>query len=137
MPIDKSKYPKNWNEISAKTKRKYNYTCLFCLRPKAKRNPMTTHHIDWDSMHNLDNNLVCLHASCHLLFHSTFRSCRTPSTFWEICRNHWSQQKFPFEINYLTSELTEGFIRQYIGKKLTGGKRCQSILAESSSPSLQ
>lgn len=96
MPVNKADYPSNWREISLRTRKARNWICEFCLKGQSKTNRLTVHHIDNQGMNNDDTNLALLHSSCHLLFHSTFRKCKDPKTFREICKNHQSQMNFGF-----------------------------------------
>lgn len=94
--MDNSKYPSNWKDITTAYKKKHKYICEFCGRGPLRHNPLTTHHIDGDGFYNEDSNLACLHGSCHLLFHSVYKSCRTPKVFKEICDNYQRQLWFKF-----------------------------------------
>ena len=130
MPIDKSKYPTNWKEISNKRKKSFGYICLYCLRPRLRNNPITTHHIDHDPMHNEEHNLAPLHGSCHLLFHSRYDSCKLEKDFWEICQNNWAQQNFPFMKELLNYEESADFIRHKIAPQYRRKNCSKNFLAE-------
>ena len=136
MPIIKSKYPKNWKEISLNTKRRYGFICAYCLTPRTRHNPLTVHHIDNDPMHNDELNLVPMHGSCHLLFHSRFSRCRFPATFWEICHNNWSQLKFDFMYELSKTDNISKFIRYKIATRYRRQKCSKSSSVESGLPLL-
>lgn len=130
MPMNISDYPPNWREITKKIREARGYTCQYCLKGRLRKNPFTTHHIDGDPMYNVDTNPALLHAACHLLFHSTFKTCKTPEVFKEICRNHQCQMKFYFDKKYEDEE-TGGKFTQYKIKQNYWRKKCsKSFLAE-------
>lgn len=74
MPMDRSLYPPNWEEIAHQVKEAANWTCQECskqcYRPGEpaldRRKVLTVHHKDHDPK-NLDRaNLEALCAPCHL-----------------------------------------------------------------------
>jgi len=74
MPIDKKKYPDNWNEISSRIRfiRAQN-RCEVCgainYQPHpltGKRVVLTVAHINRDTFDNRDENLKALCQRCHL-----------------------------------------------------------------------
>lgn len=136
MPINLSDYPSNWKEISTRTRKAREYICEYCLKGRIRKNPFTVHHKDHDPMHNEDINLALLHASCHLLFHSTYRSCRLPSEFKEICRNHQSQMKFWFDKQFEDQETGGKFIQYKIKQKWRKQQCLKNSLAENCLSSL-
>ena len=138
MPVDYKKYPKNWTALSLQVKRENNFLCQFCLKPKTRRNPLTTHHLDLDSTNNQRDNLACMHASCHLLFHSTFRGPLTKSQFLQICRNYQSQTKFAFIREFEDRDYKNLFVRHKIAIRNRRSKCLKSSYPESLSlPLLQ
>ena len=114
MVFNKLKYPQNWRSISLRVRSNHNHTCQFCLKPKSRKNPLTVHHLDLDTFNSSVNNLVLLHSSCHLLFHTVFKSCKIMSVFIEICRNFQSQTKFSFIKEFEDNETSSRFIRHKI-----------------------
>lgn len=83
MPMDKRRYPKDWNIIANQVKESANWTCqdcgLKCLPPgqgkyltrnlKAKLT-LTVHHQDHCPENNQPNNLIALCSHCHLKRHT-------------------------------------------------------------------
>jgi len=81
MPMDRSRYPKNWNAIALKIKEASDWKCqecgLDCKRTdepldrssKAKRT-LTVHHQDCDPSNNHLSNLIALCSACHLRKHA-------------------------------------------------------------------
>lgn len=77
------KYPKNWSEISRRTKKKQNYQCqvcgLQCLRSSDDKTELTlseiakrtanTHHIDGNTFNNEPDNLFVVCTAHHLAIH--------------------------------------------------------------------
>lgn len=133
MPINKSNYPANWREIALRIRKLRKYTCEFCFKGRIKKNPFTVHHLDQDSWNNRDDNLVLLHSSCHLLFHSTFRSCKLRKEFDEIVKNVHSQMKFSFATELDKIETAGRFIQYKIKQRWREKKCLKNSLAENSS----
>jgi hypothetical protein len=131
MPIDIADYPVNWRDIARLNKELHFYTCQFCLKGRIKHNCFTTHHIDWDTQNNVQTNLACLHASCHLLFHSRYRSCRDPISFADICRAYQSQTNFQFVREFEDNETSGKFIRYKIAERDRGLKWLRSFSPKS------
>lgn len=86
MPMDRKRYPENWEEVALQVKTKANWTCsrcgLKCISPDEENAPtpstnrsewakrtLTVHHADYDPSNNHKNNLIPLCAPCHLLAH--------------------------------------------------------------------
>lgn len=80
MPIDRSRYPKNWQSIALAIKTQANWKCRKCgldCTPepiadrslKAKRT-LTVHHQDYNPGNNHPDNLIALCCACHLKKHS-------------------------------------------------------------------
>ena len=69
MPIDKSKYPKNWNEIAKRVKDAAGWKCVACgvghLEDKTMGSCLTVHHPNRDTW-NDGAEMVALCARCHL-----------------------------------------------------------------------
>ena len=82
MPMDRRRYPPNWEQIALEIKSQARWTCkecrLKCLEPlqgkcldkssKAKLT-LTVHHIDWIPENSVDSNLIALCSACHLKDH--------------------------------------------------------------------
>ncbi len=89
MPMDRTRYPKNWSEIARATKDRAGWTCEVCqikhgtIRQNAKGQPfreiMTCAHLGVtkpdgspgdpsDKMDNRPENLACLCSRCHLRY---------------------------------------------------------------------
>lgn len=82
MPMDKSRYPKNWDEIAMRVKEKAGWTCkqckLKCLQPDSlvvlsksdrAKLTLTVHHADYTPENNQPENLIALCSACHLGAH--------------------------------------------------------------------
>lgn len=61
-------YPKDWQEIADRIKKKFNYCCERCKRPHnpKKGYTLTVHHLDLNPTNNKDWNLAALCQRCHL-----------------------------------------------------------------------
>lgn len=84
MPMDRSRYPKDWEAIALSVKAEANWQCQRCgkqcLRPENDRSKLspshvgqytlTVHHSDFKPENNRRENLVPLCAPCHLRAHS-------------------------------------------------------------------
>lgn len=76
MPVDWSKYPKNWKEIAMRIKDGVDWACQECgkqcRRPgepfDTHRRTLTVSHQDHDTTNNEDDNLKALCAPCHLQY---------------------------------------------------------------------
>jgi len=74
MPMDRSLYPDDWDEIAFEVKEKADWTCqrcgIQCYRPGQKayyrRYVLTVHHKDHNPQNCADDNLEALCAPCHL-----------------------------------------------------------------------
>lgn len=94
MPIDYSKYPKNWKWLSKHIIADAGNRCELCYAPngaviyrdkgdlhpwrmadvlfaddpdyKCTKVVLTVHHIDCDKQNNVKQNLICLCQRCHL-----------------------------------------------------------------------
>ncbi|MFK0570695.1 HNH endonuclease [Endozoicomonas sp.] len=59
-------YTKDWEEISAKTRKRANYICKSCkVKLSDNKNLLHTHHINGVKSDNSHNNLEVLCADCH------------------------------------------------------------------------
>ena len=76
MPMDRSKYPDNWDEISRRIRfERARGRCEFCGAENGKPHPvtgswvvLTVAHLDHDTTHNDDDNLKALCQRCHLTY---------------------------------------------------------------------
>lgn len=93
----KQSYPADWKYKSYQIKRRDGFKCRLCGRESFKGHRLTTHHIDDDKQNCEDSNLVTLGQSCHLLFRSTYISCKTLHDFNEIVENRKRQLLLAFE----------------------------------------
>jgi len=69
MPMDRSLYPPDWDEIAAACKRAAGWCCQNCGTPHGQgpgHRTLTVHHRDHDPANNDPSNLVALCAACHL-----------------------------------------------------------------------
>ena len=93
MPIDRQRYPKNWNEIALIAKQTVGWRCQhcqrLCLRPGEKPSDLTrsewtkvtlsVHHADFMPESNNAENLIPLCTPCHIALHGrTKRSNVSP-----------------------------------------------------------
>lgn len=74
MPMDRSRYPEDWEEIAARVKEDAGWTChtcgRICRRPgepfDTHRRTLTVHHLDGDPANQDTKNLIAVCAPCHL-----------------------------------------------------------------------
>ncbi len=69
-PMQKDKYPDNWDEIAERRKAQEGYQCERCKVADSKNpkdgNCLTVHHLVPDTKLNEDWNLAALCQRCHL-----------------------------------------------------------------------
>ena len=69
MPIDKSKYPDNWNKIARECKEVAGWKCINCgvghMEDGTMGSCLTVHHPDLDT-ENPEARIDALCARCHL-----------------------------------------------------------------------
>lgn len=83
MPMDRSRYPENWDAIALAIKQKANWTCRACgktclspegnapkCRSERARFTLTVHHANFTPEDNREENLIPLCAPCHLSAHA-------------------------------------------------------------------
>ena len=84
MPMDRKRYPRNWDQISAAAKHASGWRCQhcqqLCLRPGEKHPDLTrsewtkvtlsTHHANFLPEDNNPENLIVLCTPCHLALHA-------------------------------------------------------------------
>jgi predicted HNH restriction endonuclease len=92
MPMDRARYPKDWEAIALSVKVKANWVCKRCgkqcLQPEVDRSKLspsfigqhtlTVHHSDFRPENNRLENLIPLCAPCHLRAHSPRKSNVSP-----------------------------------------------------------
>lgn len=73
MPMDRSKYPANWDEISRAIRERAGWRCEFCGIPNGsaatksgKPVILTVAHLDHDTTNSDPANLRALCQACHL-----------------------------------------------------------------------
>lgn len=84
MPMDRNRYPRDWEKIAHSIKQAADWRCKHCdrqcLRPQSDtseltraekaRHTLTVHHADYTPENNHPENLIPLCAPCHLKAHS-------------------------------------------------------------------
>ena len=92
MPMDRSRYPADWEAIALSIKTQANWICRHCgkqcLQPGDDRsrltpsfigqNTLTVHHADFTPENNEPGNLIPLCAPCHLRAHTPKKSNVSP-----------------------------------------------------------
>lgn len=86
MPIDRSRYPKNWKAIAFKIKQAADWHCEECgldcspaltalieNRSLRAKRTLTVHHQDYNPGNNEESNLIALCSGCHLKKHTNKR----------------------------------------------------------------
>jgi len=84
MPMDRSRYPADWDAIALHIKELAKWQCQECGRdcsdPKSKptrseraRHTLTVHHQDFTPENNSPENLIALCSACHLAKHARGR----------------------------------------------------------------
>jgi 5-methylcytosine-specific restriction endonuclease McrA len=69
MPMDRSLYPKDWDDIARLVKELVEWRCERCGQEhdaRAAQTILTVHHKDGDPQNNGLDNLEALCAPCHL-----------------------------------------------------------------------
>lgn len=88
MPMDRKRYPADWDAIAFAVKEKSGWCCRHCgkqclkpgddtskLTPSYKgQHTLTVHHSDFKPENNKPENLISLCAPCHLRAHSPRKS---------------------------------------------------------------
>lgn len=88
MPVDWSRYPADWKQISLRIKEAAQWICqdcgMQCRRPgepfDTHRRTMSVHHIDHDPPNVAPENLVPLCAGCHLRRDASFHAQNAAKT---------------------------------------------------------
>ena len=125
-------YPKNWDALALRNKQIHGFKCELCGQVGSRKNPLTTHHIDGDTMNSSDDNLACLHASHHLLFHNTNSRCKSRAVFNDICKNFQLQIPFTFLKDFSDTESKGQFIAYKIRMRKRKARCSQNSLAVNS-----
>ncbi|MDZ4877721.1 MAG: hypothetical protein CLLPBCKN_007156 [Chroococcidiopsis cubana SAG 39.79] len=87
MPLDRQRYPQNWNQIALSVKQAAGWRCQhcqqICLRPGEKPDSLarsewtlitlSVHHANFTPEDNQPENLIPLCTPCHLALHATAR----------------------------------------------------------------
>jgi len=76
MPMDRSKYPDDWEAISRRIRlERAQGRCEFCGAVNGEPHPvtgsrvvLTVAHLDHDTTNNTDDNLAALCQRCHLTY---------------------------------------------------------------------
>ena len=76
MPMDRSRYPDDWEEISRRIRfGRANGCCEFCGAVHGEKHPetgsivvLTVAHLDHDTTNNDESNLAALCQRCHLRY---------------------------------------------------------------------
>jgi len=75
MPIDRSRYPPNWDEISRAVRAAAGNRCQWCGAANQQPHPvtrsrvvLTVAHLDDNPMNNRPENLAALCQRCHLAY---------------------------------------------------------------------
>lgn len=75
MPMDRAKYPDNWEQISLAIRERARWHCEFCGAIQGQAHPitgakvvLTVAHLDNDTAHNDPENLRALCQRCHLRY---------------------------------------------------------------------
>ena len=76
MPMDRSKYPDNWDEIAFEIKEASNWMCNICGKQcRCPGEPFETHkktltvgHLNHDESDSARENLMAMCAPCHLRY---------------------------------------------------------------------
>jgi len=74
MPIDRTRYPDNWDEIARQVKDAADWTCQtcgkLCRRPgepfDTHQRTLTVHHDDGHPENGAPENMIAVCAPCHL-----------------------------------------------------------------------
>lgn len=88
MPVDMSRYPKDWKTIRARILERDGHKCQFCGAKNYEPHPVTgskvvltiAHHPDPDPMNCSDENLHALCQKCHNTVDAPMRVRHSKST---------------------------------------------------------
>ena len=98
MPMDRSRYPRNWPEISRAVRAAAGNRCQFCGAENHKPHPatgsrvvLTVAHLDDDPQNNDPRNLRALCQRCHLAYDAPIHAAHARET-WRRKRLARAQQ---------------------------------------------
>ena len=82
MPMDKARYPKDWENIAFSVKESVGWTCQLCGKECRKpgerldthKRTLTVHHLDHQPENCARENLIALCAPCHLKADAKFHA---------------------------------------------------------------
>ncbi len=88
MPMDRSRYPKNWPEISRAVRAAAGNRCQFCRAENHRPHPatgsrvvLTVAHLDDDPQNNDPRNLRALCQRCHLAYDAPIHAAHARETW--------------------------------------------------------
>lgn len=88
MPIDRSRYPRNWPEISRAVRAAAGNRCQFCGAENHRPHPatgsrvvLTVAHLDDDPQNNDPRNLRALCQRCHLAYDAPIHAAHARETW--------------------------------------------------------
>ena len=82
MPMDKARYPNDWEKIAFSVKESVGWTCQLCGKECRKpgerldthKRTLTVHHLDHQPENCARENLIALCAPCHLKADAKFHA---------------------------------------------------------------
>jgi len=88
MPMDRSKYPDDWEAISRRIRlERAQGRCEFCGAVNGEPHPvtgsrvvLTVAHLDHDTTNNTDDNLAALCQRCHLTYDAALHAQHAAET---------------------------------------------------------
>ena len=87
MPMDRSKYPADWEAISLHIRERAGGRCEWCNAENGMPHPitggrvvLTVAHLDNDPQNNADGNLAALCQRCHLTYDARFHARNAKAT---------------------------------------------------------
>jgi len=87
----RAEYPKNWEEISSRVKKKAGGRCENCHRKNSPKDgyTLTVHHIDGNKMNLDENMMVALCQRCHL----SWQPVLIQGQAWMFDRPDWIKKR--------------------------------------------
>lgn len=88
MPMDRSRYPADWDRISRRIRERAGWRCEFCGAKHGEPNPLTgsrviltvAHVLNDDPMDVRDENLKALCQKCHLTLDGPLHAAHAKQT---------------------------------------------------------
>jgi|WetSurMetagenome_2_1015567.scaffolds.fasta_scaffold1111427_2 hypothetical protein len=87
-PSERSKYPADWAEISARIRVREGNRCKWCKAENGQAHPetgsrvvLTVAHLDHDPANNVEENLAALCQRCHLQYDRAQHVANTRETW--------------------------------------------------------